>query len=176
MNIDISKPSTTNVICLGIAAVGALYAFFTKKKVDKVCKRLDTTIDDLSDKDMTIDISKEIVDAAVKERVDKEVRVMVPSACRQAIKEATGVFKEEVTREINAQYNDIKGEVAREVKQKVGNIDLNDVKKQVIADARAEADKTFRNELDSELARFNSNLTSIGEIYTSIEKAFKEHR
>lgn len=170
---DLSKISPINVLCVGVSCAALLYSRWSNKRLEKVCDNLDRAVDDLVDKDLNIDISHEIVESVVERQVSAFVNSTMPTYVANARTEAVKSFKAEVQREINAQYNDIKSEVRREVADKVKHIDINDIKKQVIADAKQEAANRFHDELDDVLSKFNRQLEDVGTIYSSIADKMK---
>lgn len=145
-----------------------------RSEVKQVCKNLNESFDDLSKKDIKFDISDAMIDMVAKDTIEKEVSVRMRNVVDRGLKLAESEFKDAVSREINTQYDDIKGSVKREVTKQIGSIDINGVKREVIAEARDMAQKKFRDELDNELEKFNRNLDDVGKIYTSIAKKFKE--
>lgn len=176
MNFKLTESMIVNGVLAAVTVGTAIYAWCTGKEVKKVCKNLNKSVDDFRNaNDITVDIAPELINMTVENEVKEEVRREIPAVCRQAVKECKDTFKEEVKREINAQYSSIKDEVEREVKDQVGHIDINDVKKKVIQKATDEANEKFKGELQGVLDKFNKNLDDVGTIYTSIAKKFSEH-
>ena len=163
-------------IALGVAGVSAiasiaatLHANNSRKKLRSVCEKLDKSLDDLEKSDVIeVDISEEVVNIAVRDKVDKTVKEMVPPVTKKAIDECAGIFREEVKKEINSQYSDIKGEVKDEVRKQIGNIDINDAKKEVIKEAKDAANKKFAAELDGVVDKFSTEFVNIQKIVNSI--------
>ena len=166
----------SDIFCVGVSICSAAYAYLSGKRLKKVCEKLDKAVDDIAESDMVeVDISEALVNEALKVEVEKEAQYVVSRAAKETSNEIAKSFKSQIETEINKQYDDIKGEVTRQVKDRVGRIDLSDVKKRVIADATAEAAEKFHDELENVLEKFNNNLESVGKIYTSIEKKFSDH-
>lgn len=171
---DIAEISVSGLLGLAVSGLALFYALKERNKIAKVCDNLDRSIKDLCNKDVAIDITDEVVDMVVREKVGKEVGRLIPKAAEEGRKQAISSFKDAVQREINAQYNDTKSEVRRAVQEKVGHIDINAVKRQVIEDAKEEAADRFRDELDGVLDNFNDELANIKKIYASIAQKISE--
>lgn len=166
------KVSTViSIASLAVAAVGTIYSIVSGKQFKKLCERLDTAIDDLKDENVVIDISDSVVNEAVERMVSEQVSLSVPRVEAKIRSDLTEKITSEVRKEINASYADIKTNVAREIKEQIGHIDISEVKKQVVADAKEEAAHRFQGELDSILDKFNGQLTDLKAIYSSIAKS-----
>lgn len=70
------------VFVAGIFGVG--YAIGTRSKVNRLCEKLDTSIDNLSD-DIQVDIPDKMVQRAVEAAVKKEVAAAVKLATDEVI-------------------------------------------------------------------------------------------
>ena len=167
--------NSLGVAALGVMAVGAVCSFVhtvvNSRRLRKVCNNLDKAVDELAESDdIEIDISSEVVNMALERAVKREADYAVSQAVREATAAIRRDISEKVQREVNAQYNDIKSAVVREVKAQVGRLDINEIKKEVIADAKEEAMDKFRDDLDDVLDDFNDKLESISSIYSKIEK------
>lgn len=159
-------------ICLG--GVALLISVIASRKSTKVAKVIGKTIDDLSEKDIAADITKTLIEKAVDRNVKQQVENMLPGVATDAIKSARMAFKAVIEEEVNKQYADTKNEVKRALKERVGRIDISDVKREVVEDAKEEAEDKFRDELDNVLESFNNKLEDVGKVYTSIARKFAE--
>lgn len=123
-----------------------------EKHIENKLGVLDKIADAVVEKNMPIEVPKDILDSAIERRINTVADAMVHEACDEASSEVSHDIKARVSREVNAAYNDIKGSVTEEVAKKVGNIDIYEIKKTVITDAKAEVRKRFSKELDDILA------------------------
>lgn len=170
------KFETTDLICLGasllatgISLVAAIHTGNSRKKLRSVCETLGTSLDEIEkNNSVTVDLSDAVLELAVKDKVDKTVKEMVPPVAKKAVSECAGIFRDEVKREINAQYSDIKAEVKEEVRKQIGDIDINDAKKEVIKEAKDTANKKFVAELDGVVDKFSTEFVNIQKIVNSI--------
>jgi len=158
-------------ICL--SSLAAIFGVVACRRSTKVASSIGRTIDELSRKDIEIDISKEFIEKAAKKHVERKIDLMMPSVKNDAIQAAKSAFKAVIESEINSQYADTKGEVKRALKERIGHIDISDIKREVVEDAKEEAEAKFKDQLDDVLDSFNGRLEDVGKIYSSIAKKFE---
>lgn len=161
---------------------GMIFSAMSMLRMKRILKPFQLSLEELDKIDMHDVIAKKITDELVeeltKEKIEQELERKVPqyisSEVKSAMKDIRKDFSDKVQREINDQYDDIKTEVREAVKSKVGAIDISDVKKQVILEAKAEAVSKFKRDLDNVLDDYNNQLEDVGKIYTSIAKKFSD--
>ena len=69
---------------------------------------------------------------------------------------------------MNTAYSDLKGDVQKEMERQLGNIDISDVRKEVIRRAKERAAEKFDSDLKEVLNTYNRDLENISKIYSSI--------
>jgi hypothetical protein len=160
----------------GLSIVSLIVAILTGRKskatVQSISDRINVAVDDLMNSEIEVDISESIINTAVKKKTEEEVGRMTTAACSEAKKKIAGEFYDIISREVNAQYDSVKNEVAAEIKRQVGRIDINEVKKQVVRQAKEEAMERFHEDLEGVLEKYNDQLADVGKIYNSIAKSF----
>ena len=121
------------VFVAGIFGVG--YAIGTRSKVNRLCEKLDTSIDNLSD-DIQVDIPDKMVQRAVEAAVKKEVAAAVKLATDEVIASAERDIRKEVTAEVERQYTTISDGVTTEIATRVARIDEGKLRKEVVEKAK----------------------------------------
>ena len=159
------------VFVAGIFGVG--YAIGTRSKVNRLCEKLDTSIDNLSD-DIQVDIPDKMVQRAVEAAVKKEVAAAVKLATDEVIASAERDIRKEVTAEVERQYTTISDGVTTEIATRVARIDEGKLRKEVVEKAKEQIADKFDDKLDDLLEEFNVNLQNVGKIYKSIAKSFSK--
>ena len=105
-----------------VGLVGVGYAIGTKSKMNKICEKLDTSIDNLAN-DMNINIPDAMIDKAVK----KAIKNKTEEAVDYAVSEVTKDFKNDIYTKVNAaveaEYLNIKDKVLDEVTNRVAKND-----------------------------------------------------
>ena len=154
-NTDISIFSVVSIgLSLGVAA----YEWWSNKRLTRVCAALDKAVDNFKDEDVDLEITQELVEEAVYDKVSKEVEYRMSSVTATAMKEAKTEFKNAIDKEISEQYADIKESVRVKVAERVDDLDINDVKKQVIREAKRDAQEKFRESLNAIEDRYEDDL------------------
>ena len=147
--------------------IGVGYAVSCHKKMNDICKRINKSIDDISN-GIEVDLSKAVIDAAVKEAVERESDVAVKQAVKEIIYDMECNIRKEVKNAVIAQSSDIKKSVSAEITKQVSNIDIDDMKEEVVEKAKQQVAEKLDKNLDGILEKFNGDLTNISKIYKSI--------
>ena len=160
---------TTNVKVLLVAggAVAGSVAFIYHK-VDKIAKMLNKSVADLS-RDIHVDVDEAMVGAAVKYAVDSTVDRVVNNAARSAALEVSTDIRRQVRTKVEEAYKTIETDVSKEISIQVARtVDMDDLKRDVISEAKKAVIAKFDGKLDDLLNDFNANLQNISKIYSSI--------
>lgn len=131
---------------LVISGVSAAYSIISGKRYKKLCESLSLAIDDLYDKDIELDISEAVVNDIIDRKVEEQLNASVPRVEQLIANRFSVTLSDQVKCEIGDCYKDIKPEVKREIKEQIGRLDINEAKKEVLADAKDEAARLFREE------------------------------
>lgn len=149
--------------CLG-------YAVKSKRSIEKIVNKIDTCVEDISTNTDVV-IPEFIIKRAVNDAVDREVSKEIKKAANKAVQEIESDISRKVSDAVNRSYHDINDSVKREVKEKVDEIDILDMKEEVIEEAKKEAIKKFDDGLDEILEKFNGDLKNVSRIYESISNS-----
>lgn len=152
-------------VLFGVGAIG--YAVYVTNKMNRLADKLDTTVDDLS-KDVELDVSDALVERAVEKAVDREVSISVRNATASVTRDIKSDIRREVKASVDAAYSDIKDGVKKEVERQVGNIDISDIRKEVVEKGKQAALEKLNGSLDEILDKFNTDLHNVSRIYESI--------
>lgn len=150
-----------------LAAAGtAGYVGYLHSKLNNLSEMINTAVDDLSGK-VEVNISEDMLDAAVQRAVDREVKYISNRISHEVSSEMRG----QVKKSVDLYTSDIKASAAKEIERQVKNIDISDMEREVVARAKdAVADK-FDRKLDNLLEEYNENLQNVKKIYGSIAKS-----
>lgn len=164
------KNINLNDIILVLGAAGVAYGIYANHRMQKVSERLDKSVEQLSGS-MEIDISDALINEAVDKAVDREVSSGVTSATNKAIKSIESDIHKEVKDAVRAHYDDLKADVSKEMRKQVANIDIQELRKEVVREAKERAAEKFNENLDGILEKFNGELDSVSKIYRSISNS-----
>lgn len=152
-------------ILIGIAGVG--YAIYVTHKMNKLCDKIDRSVDEVS-RSTSVDISKSMVDKAVEKAVDREVGSAVVDATTMAVNSIKNDIHSQIKTAVDSEYSTIRETVSTKVSEEVAKIDMKKLSMSVSDKAEAKILSKFDDNLDHILEKFNHELTSISKIYKSI--------
>ena len=160
-------------ICIGFIGVG--YAFGARKKLNDISDMLDKSIDELSD-NVSVDIPDCMIDRAVEHAVNRETEIAVKKATDRVISDIETRIKMDVASAVSDERTKIQESVKKEIEKKVSRIDIDDLRREVVAEAKEAAAEKLDGSLDDILEKFNDELHSVSKIYSSIAKAITRDR
>lgn len=163
-----------SLIALALGAAAALIGIIANRKVGRVAKAINRTVDDLSKKDLGIDIAEEFVEKAAKKQVERQIDRMLPGVKSDALKRAETAFKAAIDNEINSQYSDTKNAVKRALKDRIGHIDIDDIRREVIEDAKEEMNSRFKDDLAEAVDKYLSRIDDAGDVWKMFAKKLDE--
>ena len=108
---------------------------------------------------------------AVDKAVDREVEYEVKTATNRIIRDIEKEIAAQVKTEVEKDRIDIEAKVSKEIEKQVSNIDLTAMKKDIKERASTKIMQKFDGNLNDILDNFNSNLTNVQKIYSSIAKS-----
>lgn len=163
------RGNNTNELLLIFGVAGITYALYTSHKMKNICAKLDKSIDDVS-ANVNVDISDVIIDTAVEKAVDKEAGVAVKKATEKAVKDIQSDISKEVKTAVREHYANLKEDVAKEMRKQVGEIDIREIREDVVNKAKEQLAAKFDDNLEDLLTKFNGDLDNVSKIYRSIAK------
>lgn len=136
-----------NTVLTIAGLVGIGYGICAHSRLSKVCKRLDVSINEISD-NVNVDISEEMVKKAVSEAVELQSRKAVEKAVNEAVAFAKTDIKKDVRSAVDRAYADIREKVLEETIESASKIDVDRVRKDIENSAKEKALKKFDDGLD----------------------------
>ena len=152
-------------IAIGVVGVG--YAIYVSRKMNKICDKIDKSVDDLA-KRTDVDIPEALIETAVLKAVDREVGTAVKNASDNAVRVVTGDIRSQVRTAVETKYDDIRVSVSDELAKRVASIDMVKFDKEVKEKAEQKILEKFDGNLDELLTKFNRELDNVTKIYKSI--------
>ena len=149
------------------SGVAACWAIYCGVKTKRLYNMMNMSINDMS-KNVRVDVSQEIINRAVERAVSLEVDNNVRKVSNEIVRQFRGDLKTEVVKCIDASSASVRESVAKEIRTQVAVIDIADLRKEIISEAKDKIATKFDSDLDSLLSEFNQNLSNVGKIYNSI--------
>lgn len=157
-----------------VGLVGVGYAIGTKSKMNKICEKLDTSIDNLAS-DININIPDAMIDKAVKKAIKNKTEEAVDYAVSEVTKDFKNDIHTRVSTAVESEYLNIKDKVLDEITNRVADIDEKRLRNDVYSAAKAKAIEKFDDNLDDILEKFNNDLENVSKIYKSIANTFTKN-
>ena len=140
-----------------VASVGVLAFFnYRKAKVSEIAKNL------------SVDIPEKVLEEAVNRAAEEEARSAIFRINNKIIRSYEDDIRKEVQKEVERQKASLKSDVKEELERKVKRIDIDDIRKEVIDEAKDKVARKFEHDLDDILDKHNDELDKITRIYSSI--------
>jgi len=154
----------SNRILLGMGVVcGIGYIGYLQHKINKFSSMIELTVDNIS-AGVEVNINEDMLQLAIEKAVDREASYISNRVSRELGFEIRNRVKDSVKDSAET----IKDEVSIEIKRQVKNIDISDMEREVIRQAKDAVAEKFDKKLDGLLEDFNENLSNVQKIYSSI--------
>lgn len=167
----IKKEYVDFIITAGLMAFGAfgtIYAVCTNKKLDKVCEKLNRTVDDFVDSNANIPVPDSMIEKSVEKAVDRKVDAAVATAVNKTKDSITSKMSDLIKPIIDSKYNDIEKQVSDRINTEVMNMDMEQFKADIRKDARKKLVKKFDGVLDDLVTKFSDSLDSTTSTYDRV--------
>lgn len=155
------------IIGVIVGVVGVAYGAYMACVANKISKKLDKTIDELSNSD-DIEITDEMINKAVFKAADDRSS----EAMKTATKNIVGIIEQamltNVREAVESQYDNISEEITEKVSKEINDLDMDKLRRDIERRASDIAARKFDNNLDNLLDKFNCDLDNVSRIYRSI--------
>ena len=160
-------------IVLGFGALA--YSIYNDIRIDKIANNIDVSVKELSDR-TNIHVTDAMVEKAVDKAVERATSRAVVDAKFRAEKRIEADVHKQVKDALDGLYSDFKKTVSAEMAKQASNINMNELKEEVVEKAKEAALEKFDDNLDDILEKFNSELNNVSKIYNSIADNFNRKR
>lgn len=161
--INMDAVVAVGMITFGV--FGTIYAFCTNKKLDKVCSKLNKTVDDFVESNADIPVPESMISKSVEKAVDKKVNAAVTTAVNKTKDSITSKMSDLIKPIIDSKYTDIEKQVSDRINAEVMNMDMEEFKADIRKDARKKLVKKFDGVLDDLVSKFSDSLDSTTNTY-----------
>lgn len=153
-----------------VGLIGIGYAIGTHSKVNKLCDKLDCSVEDLVD-NTDIHIPEETINRVVERAVAKRADYAVDRAIRAAVVKVQDEITNQVASAVNKECDRLEDSVKKEIKSQIRLIDISDLRREV----KEEAAEKLEESMDDILEKFNGDLENVSKIYSSIANAITKN-
>ena len=156
----------TGLILSGFAAT-IIYAVDCSRKMKTISDRLNMTVKDLVD-GIEINVDEAFVNESVEKEVKKEVKYYVEKAANKAAGDIVISYKGEIKNVVEDEFEKQKDEVAKSLKRKIDDIDIRELKRDVIREAKADCANKLKKDLEEISDKYTDQIESMTSIYSTI--------
>lgn len=155
-------------IFLGVlSAVGGVgYLGYLHNRINKIEDMITVAVNDISET-VEVSISDEMLETAMQRAVDREVKYIANGVKN----EVSAELRSGVKKSVHSSSVDIKSSVKTEIERQVKNIDISDMEREIVSQAKEAVADKFDRKLDNLLEEYNENLQNVKKIYGSIAKS-----
>lgn len=155
---------------LAVGVVSLYVSYYTRDKVEKVCKNLDTTIDKMS-KTVDVEIPERIIRCSLTKAMEREVATVARFSAQEARRSIEKDIHKQVSDIVDETSSDIRKKITDELAHQVSNINVSRLKDDVREKASKKILDRFDGELDDIVKSYTDNLNNVSKIYRSIAES-----
>ena len=155
----------TAVISIGVACYASVKSSMA---IDKYEKLIDKAADDIAMKPE--DVSESIKQKAVEIAVAKTAKIVARDVSDKIENALEKEAKNQVASVVKTQADNVKKEVKQQIQKQVDDVDIDDLKEEIVSKAAYAAEERFSNELDGIIQKQTDKLEEITKVYSSISE------
>jgi hypothetical protein len=141
---------TNKEMLLAVSTVASvLVAGIAFTKVSRLCRRLNTSLDDIERK-TTFEISDELVDEVVSDMAKRKLDRIIPAKVQETVDDIKKDAIKTIESEIKTKVTEIKPEIAGQLNKMVDDVRIDKIKAEVIENAAEKAKKEVINDIRNE--------------------------
>lgn len=143
-----------------------IIAGFEASRLKKVNKEFSDAVKKVVNDEVVI--SDEFIDRAVEKEIEKEARYQVGRSVDKAIERVAKSFESEIKNKVEDEFKLQQYDVKKEMQRQIGNIDIRDIKREVIAEAKQAATQKLKNDLEDISDKYTEQLDAMTNIYQTV--------
>lgn len=140
---------------------GVAYVIYTNKKVKNTMEKLGVSIDEISN---NIDISEKIIEEAVAKAATKATDLYLKNTVNETIKEVERSINRAAKAAVDNEFENYKPLVKEAVEKKINQIDISEIKGEIIDSATKQMSKKFEADVNGLVDDYKKNLSNIDKI------------
>lgn len=157
---------------IGGWAATLAFAIAAHLKLNKVSTMLEVKVEELVEKD-TLDLPDDWIQFAVNRAVDSRYSHILTKECIDAATKTRNDIDKKMQQAVDKEFDRQRDDLAKELRYKINAIDISEVRKEVIEEAKETAVEKFKVDLDEVTNKYNAQLDQIATIYGSIASKMK---
>lgn len=137
-----------------------------KKLYKSLIKKVEDGIEDIS-------VPKELIDEAMNRKVSSAVNKAVVDISDKVLSNSKLQISSKAQEVVDSEFRNCRHDVKNTLKEKIGRIDISEIKEEVLDDCKDEIKSRFKDDLDKVMEEYKDQLNTISTIYKSVAEAIK---
>ena len=167
---EIILVSTAAVSFAGFVGT-AIYAHINAKRLKRLSDRFGVAIDHIVD-ETDIQIPQEIMDRAMNEAVKKAAKNQVEVSAVTISATIQNDMKRTLREKVEDCTKNLEDDIKAEYRKQIKNLDLDDIRSEVVAEVREKALKMIKSNMDDIIEKHNDELDATARVYESLKEKF----
>lgn len=148
-----------------------IWSVRTNHNARQLAKKLDVTIDDLSNR-TDVSVEQSVISAAVDKAVNKSLSEKIETATKEASRIAAASIREEAKSCVTKAYGDVKGVVKKELMNRVKSLDISEIKDEIVDAAKEKVYERLDSDIEEIVQKHDDDLGSVSKVYKVLAKRF----
>lgn len=157
-------------VVTGLSVMTALYC---RKQLKSATKLINKAAEKISDVTI-VDVNQAIVDSAIRNSVDREVKHAISRTLRLCEDEIINESSKRVNAAVQQSYGKISKAVTDSIAKAAAKVDQNEIMEAATEKAKELLLERFDGKLDGLMADYQRNLDNVGKIYQSIASSMAD--
>ena len=162
------------IVVAGVVFVASLaclgYSVIRNRQMNRMIEEAVGKVGELT----PVNISDAIIDKAVTEAIDREVRKAAESASAKALTEISTETVKRVRGAVEGKYGALTRMISDQVAAEASKINHDKLMNDILSSASATAAEKFNEQLDTIIANYNENLGNISAIYQKLADSLSD--
>ncbi len=168
--LDILLISAAGVSFAGFVGT-AIYAHVNARRLKCLSNKFGIAIDHIVD-ETDIQIPQEIIDKAMNEAVKRAAKNQVEVSAIEITSRIKSEMSVHLREKVEACTKNLEDDIKAEYRKQIKNLDLDDIRTEVVAEVREKALKMIKSNMDDIIEKHNDELDATARVYESLKEKF----
>ena len=168
--LDILLISAASVSFAGFVGT-AIYAHINAKRLKRLSDKFGVAIDHIVD-ETDIQIPQEIMDRAMNEAVKRAAKHQVEVSAIEVTSRIKSDMSVHLREKVEDCTKNLEDDIKAEYRKQIKNLDLDDIRSEVVAEVREKALKMIKSNMDDIIEKHNDELDATARVYESLKEKF----
>lgn len=168
--LDILLISAAGVSFAGFVGT-AIYAHVNAKRLKRLSDKFGIAIDHIVN-EADIQIPQEVIDKAMNEAVKRAAKNQVEVSAIEITSRVRSDMSVQLRNKVEYCTKNLEDDIKAEYRKQIKNLDLDDIRTEVVAEVREKALKMIKSNMDDIIEKHNDELDATARVYESLKEKF----